>query len=89
MNTLNLESKKTTKGTLNSVTNFLYENKEVLNNGQKDLYLNISSMISTELNKPSKFRVTMTELLKRAYNIDSLIMESGAVYISNHYVNNK
>ena len=46
-------------------------------------------MISTELNKPSKFRATMTELLKRAYNMDSLIIESGAISISNYYVNNK
>lgn len=78
---LNLQSLRPTKGTATKIQNFLFTNKEVLTNNQKDFYSTVQSMVHRELSKPAKYRASMKDLCERAYHIEDYILRSGAVSV--------
>jgi hypothetical protein len=78
MITLNLNNKKVTKGTLNEIKNFVYENRQSMGNEQKVFYSDVQRIMEQELRKPADSRMTMAAITERAYNIESYILAAGA-----------
>lgn len=84
--TLDLENKKVTKSTVTLITNFIHENKDVLSLELRSFYSDIRSMIEYQLRKKSNQRLSMPQILERVYNIESYIIEAGAISYEVEYV---
>jgi hypothetical protein len=87
MNTLNLNNKKVSKGTLAEIVKFVYENRFVLGNEQKLFYSDVQRIMEQELRKPAAKRMTMAAITERAYNIESYILASGAASVTTEFIN--
>ena len=78
MTTLNLQSKKVTASTSKSIAEFIYSNREALSNELKMFYNDVKGLIDLQLNKKAARRMSMEQILERAYNIESYVLASGA-----------
>ncbi len=87
MEILNLESKKVSPSTVKTINSFIYENKNSISIEVKTFYRDVEGFISRELRKKSSLRMSMLEILERAYNIEKYVIESGAASFETHYVN--
>ena len=86
MEALELSSKKVTKQTSKEISLFIYENKELLTNELKMFYQDVKSFIDRECKKPSIQRMEMNKILEMAYNIESYILNSGALSCTTIFV---
>lgn len=84
---LNLESKKVVRSTVDLITNYLYENRNVLSNDLLLFYNDVRSIIQNEVRKASTQRLHMNDVLERAYNIESYILAAGAASYEVEFVN--
>lgn len=77
MKTLNLSNATVTKKTSVNIRNFVYDNRFELSSELKMFYQDVAGLIDMQLNK--KFnRLTIGQILERAYNIDMYVLQSGA-----------
>lgn len=86
MTTLNLQSATVTVKTVKSITDFLYTNRETLSNELKLFYVDVRSIMERQLTKKAAFRMPITEILERAYNIETYILASGAASYNVEFV---
>lgn len=86
MKTLDLATKKVSKGTVSLITEFVYENRKDLSFEVLDFYNTVRGFIERELTKPSKYRKSMSEILEISYNIEQRILDSGAASINIEYI---
>lgn len=87
MKSLDLQSKKVSKGTEKEITLFVYENRNELGTQQKDFYTVVRGFITREVSKPTGKRMSMAQILERSYNIDAYVLASGAASITTEYIN--
>lgn len=86
MTTLNLNSKKVTTSTSKMIAEFIYANRETLSNEMKMFYNNVKGIIDLQLNKKAARRMSMEQILERAYNIESYVLASGAASFETQFV---
>lgn len=86
MTTLNISNLPVSKKTIATITNFVYENKEVLGNEQKMFYADVKGLIEIQLRKPSATRLSMQQITERAYNIDRYILAAGAASVATEFI---
>jgi hypothetical protein len=82
----NLSDKKVSKSTLNELNVFVYENCKSFGQEQKLFYSNVRSILERELTKKAANRLSMDQILERAYNIEQHILASGAVSVTTEFV---
>lgn len=86
MTTLNLNSKKVAKQTVNIIAEFVYNNRQVLSNDLKMFYCDVKGIIEMQLNKKAANRLTMEQILERAYNIEGYVLASGAASFETEFI---
>lgn len=86
MTILNLATATVSKMTVGRIDMFVYENRNELSNELKMFYKDVAGLISIQLNKPLSRRMTIDQILERAYNIDKYVIASGAASFDIIYV---
>ena len=86
MTALNLKSKKVTASTSKIISEFIYLNRETLSNDLKMFYNDVKGLIDLQLNKKASKRMTMEQILERAYNIDSYVLAAGAASFETQFI---
>jgi len=89
MNILNLQNSKVSKGTVKSITEFVYTNRADLSNEMKMFYCDVKCLIERQLTKPSANRMTMPQILERSYNIELYILNAGAASVETEFIHVK
>ena len=87
MKTLNIATLPVSKKTITQITEFVYVNRAILGNEQKLFYADVKGLIDIQIKKPAANRLTMTQIMERAYNIDAYILASGAASVTTEFVN--
>ncbi len=88
MKTLNLEARKVSASTREAINHFVYENKDVISIELKTYYRDVEGFISRELRKKASIRMSMDEILEKAYNIEKYVIKSGAASFETCYIKN-
>lgn len=83
---MKLQSLKVSKATVTAITAFVYENRSSLSNEMKMFYGDAKGLIEIQLRKPASRRLTMTEVLERAYNIEQYVLKSGACGVETEFI---
>lgn len=78
MDGLNLESKKVSKGTSTEISYYIHNNRLTLGSDLIFFYSDVKGLIDLQLRKPASIRLKMSEIMERAYNIESYVLASGA-----------
>ena len=86
MKTLKLEGKKVTNGTAIEIAEFVYANKNEMSNELKLFYQDVKGLIDVQLSKKANYRMSMGEILERAFNIEKYVMASGAVSFETKFI---
>lgn len=86
MKTLNISNLPVSKKTITQITEFVYENRATIGNEQKLFYLDVKGLTTIQLNKPAASRLTMPQIMERAYNIEAYILAAGAVSVTTEFV---
>lgn len=76
---INLEIMKTVPSTLAALSAHISAYRTQMGYDLLDYMGLVRSMLRDELAKPVKRRATMQELSRRAYNLDSIIVQGGAL----------
>jgi hypothetical protein len=76
---INLEAQKTVPGTLATLTAYMSANRGTFGPELLDYYYTLRGMLRDELRKPAARRASMQELSRRAFNLDAIIVQGGAV----------
>jgi len=84
--TLNLQDKKVTKSTVKLIAEFKYNNRNELSNELKMFYSDVEGLIDIQLRKCAAQRMSMAEILERAYNIEKYVLAIGAVSFTTIFV---
>lgn len=87
MKTLNIAILPVSKKTITQISEFVYENRASIGNEQKLFYADVKGLISIQLKKLTANRLTMAQIMERAYNIDAYILAAGAVSVTTEFVN--
>lgn len=87
MTTLNIANLPVSKKTVAQITVFVYENRATIGNEQKLFYADVKGLIDIQLKKKAANRLTMAQIMERAYNIDAYILATGAVSVTTEFVN--
>jgi len=87
MTTLNVAILPVSKKTITQITEFVYNNRAFIGNNQKLFYADVKGLITIQLNKPAANRLTMAQIMERAYNINTYILASGAASVTTEFVN--
>ncbi|UOR07217.1 hypothetical protein MUN82_08980 [Hymenobacter aerilatus] len=80
--TIGLESLPTTPGTLKKLSAHISAHRAGMSYERLDYLGLVRSMLQDELRKPAARRVKMQELSRRAFNLDSIIVEKGGAVSS-------
>lgn len=83
---LNLTTATVSKMTVVRIDMFVYENRNELSNELKMFYKDVAGLIDIQLRKPISRRMTMAQIMERAYNIDQYVLASGAASFETFYV---
>lgn len=86
MTTLNIENKKVSNKTITEISEFVYNNREILGNEQKLFYADVRSLIAIQMKKTVAQRLTMAQITERAYNIDKYILAAGAASVTTEFI---
>lgn len=86
MKTLNLSSKKVTASTSKIISEFIYANRETLSNDLKLFYNDVKVFINFQIKKKASTKMSMEQILERAYNIESYVLASGASSYETHFI---
>jgi hypothetical protein len=86
MKTLNIATLPVSKKTITQIAEFVYENRTTIGNEQKLFYADVKGLITIQLNKPASRRLTMAQIMERAFNIDAYILASGAASVTTEFV---
>lgn len=86
MTTLNISKMPVSKMTISQITEFVYNNRASLGNEQKLFYLDVKGLITIQLKKPAANRLTMAQIMERAYNIDAYILAAGAASVTTEFI---
>lgn len=86
MTTLNISKMPVSKKTITQITELVYNNRAALGNEQKLFYLDVKGLIAIQLKKPAANRLTMSQIMERAYNIDAYILAAGASSVTTEFV---
>lgn len=87
MKTLNIATLPVSKKTIAQIAEFVYENRASIGNEQKLFYADVKGLIAIQLKKIAANRLTMAQIMERAYNIDAYILASGAASVTSEFVN--
>lgn len=87
MTTLNISTLPVSKKTITQITEFVYNNRASIGNEQKLFYADVKGLITIQLKKPAANRLTMAQIMERAYNIDAYILAAGAAEVTTEFVN--
>lgn len=87
MKTLNIASLPVNNKTIAQITEFVYENRATIGNEQKLFYLDVKGLIAIQLKKAAAARLSMPQIMERAYNIDAYILAAGAASVTTEFVN--
>jgi lysine/ornithine N-monooxygenase len=87
MRTFNLNNKPVTLKTHSEIVKFVYENRFTIGNEQKMFYSDVQRIMEQELRKLASRRLTMSQIMERAYNIDAYILASGAAEVTTEFIN--
>lgn len=88
METFGLENKKVTPSTYKDLANFIYNNRAELHKSPELLffYNDVRSILDRELSKKAANRLTMSEIMERAYNIEQYVLAAGAISFETQFV---
>lgn len=86
MTTLNIANLPVSKKTVAQITVFVYENRATIGNEQKLFYADVKGLIDIQLKKKAANRLTMAQIIERAYNIDAYILAAGAASVTTEFV---
>ena len=75
---MNLQAMKVTKGTYEAIKNFVYNNRESMTFDLKVFYGDVAGLIHMQLQKKAARRMSMQQVLERAYNIEKYVLAAGA-----------
>lgn len=87
MKSLSVASLPVSKKTITRITEFVYENRLTIGNEQKLFYADVKGLIDIQLKKTAANRLTMAQIMERAYNIDAYILAAGAASVTTEFVN--
>jgi hypothetical protein len=86
MTTFNIAKMPVSKTTVTKITEFVYENRATIGNDQKMFYADVKGLIAIQLNKKAANRLTMAQIMERAYNIESYILAAGAASVTTEFI---
>lgn len=86
MTLLNLSTATVSKSTVGRIDMFVYKNRNELSNELKMFYKDVAGLISIQLRKSTCRRMTIEQILERAYNIEKYVLASGAASFETIYI---
>jgi hypothetical protein len=87
MTTFNIANMPVSKKTITQITEYVYNNRASIGNEQKLFYADVKGLIIIQLRKPAANRLSMAQIMERAYNIDAYILAAGAASVTTEFVN--
>lgn len=74
------------KKTVTQITEFVYNNRASIGNEQKLFYADVKGLITIQLKKKAANRLSMAQIMERAYNIESYILAAGAASVTTEFI---